>query len=313
MTNNGTEEDRAPENRAETTAERGHWAKHGGSLGSLTWCGKRTAEVEIITRGGMPRLPVCADCRNCRDAFNAQQTQLAERVRLKIQETEITFHPESLDDQDPATLTPETPTPGWWAAYREGHTDGMDGRYTPRSTVRATHGYNAGHVDGQKDRMVREVYDQIQAEEEPDSGIPGSDEPPGTHSGGDRGPDPGDGEMADALMKSTAIGHLEQMQQDAQQAAEKHGSMHDAVERYLAGIPRRGSFGKTPRITEIQSRMLRHLIIRERHLEKRRHSLGLDYDLASMGLALDGICPVCSSVTPPMAEPTCTHMVQEVL
>ena len=65
----------------------------------------------------MPRLPVCADCRNCRDAFNAQ---LAERVRLKIQETEITFHPESLDDQDPATLTPETPTPGWWAAYREG-------------------------------------------------------------------------------------------------------------------------------------------------------------------------------------------------
>ena len=27
------------------------------------------------------------------------------------------------------------------------------------------------------------------------------------------------------LMKSTAIDHLEQMQQDAQQAAEKHGSM----------------------------------------------------------------------------------------
>ena len=119
--------------------------------------------------------------------------------------------------------------------------------------------------------------------------------------------------MADALMKSTAIGHLEQMQQDAQQAAEKHGSMHDAVERYLAGIPRRGSFGKTPRKTEIQSRMLRHLIIRERHLEERHHALGLDYDLASMGFALDGICPVCSSVTPPMAEPTCTHMVQEVL
>ena len=118
---------------------------------------------------------------------------------------------------------------------------------------------------------------------------------------------------ADALMKSTAIVHLEQMQQDAQQAAEKHGSMHDAVERYLAGIPRRGSFGKTPRITEIQSRMLRHLLIRERHLEKRRHSLGLDYDLASMGLALDGICPVCSSVAPPWAAPACAHMVQEVL
>ena len=176
------------------------------------------------------------------------------------------------------------------------------------------HGYDAGHVDGQKDRRVREMYDQIQAEEEQDSGIPGSDEPTGTHSEGDRGLDPGDDEMtADALMKSTAIVHLEQMQQDAQQAAEKHGSMHDAVERYLAGIPRRGPFGKTPRITEIQSRMLRHLLIRERHLEKRRHSLGLDYDLASMGLALDGICPVCSSVTPPMAEPTCTHMVQEVL
>ena len=94
---------------------------------------------------------------------------------------------------------------------------------------------------------------------------------------------------ADALMKSTAIGHLEQMQQDAQQAAEKHGSMQDAVERYLAGIPRRGSFGKTPRITEIQSRMLRHLLIRERYLEERRHALGLDYDLASMGFTLDRI------------------------
>ena len=218
-----------------------------------------------------------------------------------------------MDDQGPATLTPETPTPGWWAAYREGLTDGMDGRYAPRSTVRAAHGYDAGHVDGQKSRRVREVYDQIRAEEKPDSEMPGSDEPPGTHSGGDRGPDPGDGEMADALMKSTAIGHLEQMQQDAQQAAEKHGSMQDAVERYLAGIPRRGSFGKTPRITEIQSRMLRHLLIRERYLEERRHALGLDYDLASMGFALDGICPVCSSVTPPMAEPACAHMVREVL
>ena len=306
MTNNGTEEGRAPENRTETTTLSGHWAKYGGTL---TWCGKRVAEVEIITRGGMPRLPVCAPCQ---DTFNDQRTQLAEQSRLKMQEAGIT--PSWLDDQDAATLTPETPTPGWWAAYREGLTDGMDGRYAPRSTVRAAHGYNAGHVDGQKDRRVREVYDQIRAEEEPDSGMPGSDKPPGPQSGRDRRPDPGDSEMAaDALMKSTAIGHLEQMQQAAQQAAEKHGSMQDAVERYLAGIPRRGSFGKTPRITEIQSRMLRHLLIRERHLEERRHALGLDYDLASMGFALDGICPVCSSVTPPMAEPACTHMVQEVL
>ena len=194
MTNNGTEEDRAQENRTETTTLSGHWAKYGGTL---TWCGKRVAEVEVITRGGMPRLHVCAECQ---DAFNDQQVQPAERVRLKMKEAWITFRPERLDDRDAETLTPKTPTPGWWTAYREGLTDGMDGRYAPRSTVRAAHGYDAGHVDGQKSRRVREVYDQIQAEEEPNSGIPESDELPGTQSGGDRGPDPGGDEMEDALV-----------------------------------------------------------------------------------------------------------------
>ena len=59
----------------------------------------------------------------------------------------------------------------------------MDNRYAPKSTVRAAHGYDADHIDGQKDRRVREVYDQIRAEEELDPGIPGWDELPGTQSG----------------------------------------------------------------------------------------------------------------------------------
>ena len=110
-------------------------------------------------------------------------------------------------------------------------------------------------------------------------------------------------------MMTGAANHLQRMQEEVRRAADEHDRMRDAVGRYLEGIPGRVPFGRPAQRSTMQSRMLRHLTIRETHLEGRRHALGLDYDLASMGYALEGICPVCDVVTRPAAEPACPHMV----
>ena len=69
-----------------------------------------------------------------------------------------------------------------------------------------------------------------------------------------------------------AVEYLEQPGKRVRQAALEHESMQAAVGRHTEGVPARDASGRTPRRTGSESRMLRHLVIRERHPEQGRHA-----------------------------------------
>ena len=136
--------------------EYGHWAKHGGPM---TWCGVPISTIQIISRGGLTRIPPHP---RCVEAFKEWRANRAQAIREALAAAGIT--PEYLDSREYSTHTPETTTPSWWAQYRTGLNDGLNNLYNPRSQVAAAHGYDAGHADGINDIRVREAYDRVESD-----------------------------------------------------------------------------------------------------------------------------------------------------
>ena len=127
-----------------------HYAKHGGDT---TWCGGRVSEL-CDGHAGQGDQP----CQTCLDNIRSFRAARSRIRREKLAEAGVT--PGWLDQRAGSVLTPDTPTPSWWAAHGVGYRDGLDGRYNPRSAVQGAHGYDAGHADGENDQRIRRAYDE---------------------------------------------------------------------------------------------------------------------------------------------------------
>ena len=109
-------------------------------------------------------------------------------------------------------------------------------------------------------------------------------------------------------MTTAAARYLDDLELRAREARRRYEEMAQALERYRESIPRVGVFGQPPKRTPMQTRMMHHLVRRLHHLELLQGRLLDDHYLASKGMALEGICPVCGRVDPPRGYPGCRHM-----
>ena len=112
------------------------------------------------------------------------------------------------------------------------------------------------------------------------------------------------------MTTSPAWRHLDDLEERASTARRRFEEMAGAVGRYYDSIPPIVMFGRPPLRTEMQTRMLHHLLRKQRHLDLLQGRLMDEHYLAWKAMSMEGICPVCDRISPANGPQGCDHMVE---